>query len=69
MKLKGLAKTVSMLLAMQEDINDRINVLAEDVDDPRAEEKDELLNDVYMELEEAIASIRQIEGMKLEHYL
>jgi len=67
MKLKGLAKTVSTLLAMLDAIKKKIDDL--DPDGSQYDEKDTFLNDAYMDLDEALEAVRRVEEMKLEHYL
>lgn len=67
MKLKGLAASVKQVESMQQIINDKIDDLYDEP--PQHEEKDIFYNDVYMQLDEALEALKEIESMKLEHYL
>jgi len=66
MKLPELTKTLAALTAMQDEINGRIDDL--DQDSARYEEKDEFLNDAYMEVDEAIEALTRVAEMKQSDY-
>lgn len=67
MKLKGLAAVIKSVTDLQEVVNDKIDDL--DQDGPKWEEKDSFLNDVYMDLDEAIDALKRVEELQLEDYL